>query len=131
MVRLMRQREIPVVMEIEKQEEFPINPVELLKLLGKENAFPMVEERDGKIIGAMIYILNPQNFDLVYMTGAAKVDLHDRLKSKLSRHKRRTILYNVAETDLQPSLLLADPLAVQLNAAIRTSFPRNLLGAMR
>jgi len=111
-IRWMIRRDMPEVLAIETANfEFPWSEEDFLQCLRRRNCIGMVAERDGRIVGFMIYELQKSRIHLLNLSVAAEHQRHgigrqmlNKLISKLSAQRRNRIVLAVRETNLAAQL---------------------------
>lgn len=113
-IRWMIRRDMPEVLEIENHSfEMPWNEEDFLKYLRQRSCIGMVIEVENKIIGYMIYELHKTKLHILnfavhnrWRERGIGTQLINKLKSKLSAHRRTTIDFHIRETNLDMQLFL-------------------------
>lgn len=122
-VRWMVRRDLPAVMQIEQDSfENGWDEEDFLKCLRERNCIAMVAEVKESILGYMVYELHKDHIALLNMAvgplwrkqgvGAAMVD---KLVSKLSSHRRRRIVFDLRETNLNAQLFFSKQGFIAIN----------------
>jgi ribosomal-protein-alanine N-acetyltransferase len=113
-IRWMIRRDMREVLAIESgSQERPWCEEEFLARLRQRNCIGMVAEHNEKVIGFMVYELHKGRLELINMAvdpGQFRrwvgTQMINRLKEKLSSHRRREIVAAVRETNLDMQLFL-------------------------
>lgn len=111
-VRWLIRRDMHDVLMIERASfPDPWTEADFLSALRQRNCIGMVAERDGVIVGHMIYTLHDSRMDLLNLAvlpdcrrlgvGRAMID---RLIDKLSQYRRKRITLKIIESNLQGQL---------------------------
>lgn len=111
-IRWLIRRDMPEVLGIEQASfEYAWTEEDFLCCLRQRNCIGMVAERDGRIVGFMIYELHKQRLRLLNFAVAADArrtrvgrQMVRRLIDKLSQQRRREIMLEVRETNLAAQL---------------------------
>lgn len=106
-VRWMIRRDMEEVLEMERRcFEFPWTEEEFIKCLRERNVIGMIAEHDERVIGQMIYELHKDRLHLLnfavhpeYQRQGVGKRMVEKIKSKLSEHRRRVASANVRETN--------------------------------
>jgi ribosomal-protein-alanine N-acetyltransferase len=116
-VRWSIRRDLPKILDIEnKSFKNPLDKDAFCYYLGQNNIVSMVIEKDlNEILGFMVYKLDKQGLGLVDFAvhpdfrrqGVGRCMMH-KLKSKLSGGRRRKIISDVRESNLEGQLFLKD-----------------------
>ena len=115
-IRWMIRRDMPEVLEIEKQSfEFPWSEEDFIRCLRQRNCIGMVAEYDERVVGSMIYELHKTRLHILNFSvhddhrrrGVGKA-MVDKLISKLSFQRRNRILLEIRETNLAAQLFFRD-----------------------
>jgi ribosomal-protein-alanine N-acetyltransferase len=115
-IRWMIRRDMPAVIDIEQKSfEFPWSEDEFIRCLRQRNCIGMVAERDGEVVGFMIYELHKNRLHLMNFAvnpahrrhgiGSAMIG---KLSSKLSHERRNRILLEVRETNLDAQIFFRE-----------------------
>jgi len=115
-IRWLIRRDMPEVLAIEQASfEYAWTEEDFLCCLRQRNCIGMVAERDGRIVGFMIYELHKQRLRLLNFAVAADArrirvgtQMVRRLIDKLSQQRRREIMLEVRETNLAAQLFFKD-----------------------
>jgi len=111
-IRWMIRRDMPEVLEIEKQAfEFPWSEDDFIRCLRQRNCIGMVAEFEERVVGFMIYELHKTRLHVLNFAvhrdmrrrGIGASMIH-KLVSKLSHQRRNRILLEVRETNLVAQL---------------------------
>lgn len=115
-IRWMIRRDMSEVMEIEDESfEFPWSEEDFIRCLRQRNCIGMVAEHEERVVGFMIYELHQARLHVLNF--AVRADFRRqgvgsamirKLVSKLSPQRRRRILLEVRETNLQAQLFFRD-----------------------
>ena len=108
-IRWMIRRDMPEILEIEKQSfEFPWCEEDFIRCLRQRNCIGMVAERDERIVGFMIYELHKTRLHILnfavnpeFRRRGIGAQMVDKLVGKLSHQRRTRILLEVRETNLE------------------------------
>ena len=111
-IRWMIRRDMPTVLDIEKQSfEFPWSEEEFIRCLRQRNCIGMVAERDTSVVGFMIYELHKNRLHLLNFAVASGLRrtgvgsaMIEKLASKLSVERRNRIMLEVRETNLDAQI---------------------------
>lgn len=111
-IRWLIRRDMPDVLAIERASfEFAWSEEDFLCSLRQRNCIGMVAEREGRIVGFMIYELHKSCLRLLNFAVAADTrrqgigsQMMLRLADKLSQQRRREIVLEVRETNLEAQL---------------------------
>jgi ribosomal-protein-alanine N-acetyltransferase len=111
-IRWMIRRDMPEVLEIEKQAfEFPWSEDDFLRCLRQRNCIGMVAEFEERVVGFMIYELHKSRLHVLNFAVHHDVrhrgigsSMIQKLVSKLSQQRRNRILLEVRETNLPAQL---------------------------
>lgn len=111
-IRWLIRRDMPEVLAIEQAGfEYAWTEEDFLCCLRQRNCIGMVAERDGRIVGFMIYELHKLRLRLLNFAIAADArregigaQMMLRLADKLSQQRRREIVLEVRETNLEAQL---------------------------
>jgi len=111
-IRWMIRRDMSEVLEIENRSfEFPWSEDDFVRCLRQRNCIGMVAEHDERVVGFMIYELHRTrlhilNFGVAPGFRRRKVgqQMVEKLVAKLSSQRRRRILLEVRETNLDAQL---------------------------
>jgi ribosomal-protein-alanine N-acetyltransferase len=111
-IRWLIRRDMPEVLSIEQASfEYAWTEEDFLCCLRQRNCIGMVAERDGRIVGFMIYELHKQRLRLLNFAVATDArrsrvgrQMVRRLIDKLSQQRRREIMLEVRETNLAAQL---------------------------
>lgn len=111
-IRWMIKRDFPEVLAIERASfDCPWREEDFLCLLRQRNCIGMVAECDGRVVGFMVYLLEPGCYHLENFAVAPDFrgcgvgrQMVRRLIDKLSRQKRDRILLVVRERNLSAQL---------------------------
>lgn len=111
-IRWMIRRDMPEILEIEKQSfEFPWCEEDFIRCLRQRNCIGMVAERDERIVGFMIYELHKTRLHILnfavnpeFRRRGIGAQMVDKLVGKLSHQRRTRILLEVRETNLEAQL---------------------------
>lgn len=111
-IRWLIRRDMPEVLAIEQASfEYAWTEEDFLCCLRQRNCIGMVAERDGRIVGFMIYELHKQRLRLLNFAVADSArrshvgtQMVRRLIDKLSQQRRREIMLEVRETNLAAQL---------------------------
>jgi ribosomal-protein-alanine N-acetyltransferase len=111
-IRWLIRRDMPDVLAIERASfEYAWSEEDFLCCLRQRNCIGMVAERDGKIVGFMIYELHKARLRLLNFAVSAEArrqrvggQMVRRLIDKLSQQRRREIMLEVRETNLAAQL---------------------------
>lgn len=108
-IRWMIRRDVSEVLQIELGcSNHPWKEEDLLTLLRQRNCIGMVAEYRDKVVGFMVYELHPHYIDITrmcvsptYMNTYVGSQMIQKLKGKLSSHRRTALHVTVRETDLK------------------------------
>jgi [ribosomal protein S18]-alanine N-acetyltransferase len=111
-IRWLIRRDMPEVLGIERASfEYAWTEEDFLCCLRQRNCIGMVAERDGRIVGFMIYELHKARLRLLNFAvgsgerrGRIGTQMIRRLIDKLSQQRRREIVLEVRETNLAAQL---------------------------
>lgn len=111
-IRWMIRRDLSEVLTIEDSNtDFPWNESLFLRCLRQRNCIGMVAEKDGCILGFMIYELHKYKLQILnlavhpdFQRQAIASQMICKLKSKLSEKKRTCIVVELRETQLSSHL---------------------------
>ena len=111
-IRWLIRRDMPDVLAIEQASfEYAWSEEDFLACLRQRNCIGMVAERDGKIVGFMIYELHKARLRLLNFAVAPEARRQNvggqmvrRLIDKLSQQRRKEIVLEVRETNLAAQL---------------------------
>lgn len=111
-IRWLIRRDMPEVLAIEQASfEYAWTEEDFLSCLRQRNCIGMVAEREGRIVGFMIYELHKQRLRLLNFAvavdarrGRVGTQMVRRLIDKLSQQRRREIMLEVRETNLAAQL---------------------------
>jgi ribosomal-protein-alanine N-acetyltransferase len=111
-IRWLIRRDMPDVLAIEQTSfEYAWTEEDFLCCLRQRNCIGMVAERDGKIVGFMVYELHKARLRLLNFAVAPEArrqhvgqQMVRRLIDKLSQQRRREIMLEVRETNLAAQL---------------------------
>lgn len=111
-IRWLIRRDMPEVLSIEQSSfEYAWTEEDFLCCLRQRNCIGMVAERDGHIVGFMIYELHKARLRLLNFAVAPEArrqrvggQMVRRLIDKLSQQRRREIMLEVRETNLAAQL---------------------------
>jgi [ribosomal protein S18]-alanine N-acetyltransferase len=111
-IRWLIRRDMPEVLGIERESfEFAWTEEDFLCCLRQRNCIGMVAERDGEIVGFMIYELHKAKLRILNFAVAAHArregvgtKMIRRLVDKLSQQRRKEIVLEVRETNLDAQL---------------------------
>ncbi|MEZ6130018.1 MAG: ribosomal protein S18-alanine N-acetyltransferase [Planctomycetaceae bacterium] len=114
-IRWLIRRDMDEVMNIEKASfEFPWSEEEFLCCLRQRNCIGTVAELDHQIVGFMIYELHQSMLRILNFAVAPEIrrqgvgqQMVQRLIDKLSQQRRREIVLEVRETNLDAQLFFA------------------------
>jgi ribosomal-protein-alanine N-acetyltransferase len=107
-IRWMIRRDMPEVLAIERASfACPWEAEDFIERLRQRDCIGMVSERDGRIVGYMIYSLRPkhlhiQNFavDPTYRRQGVGRQMAAKLESKLTHERRTRIILEVGERNV-------------------------------
>jgi ribosomal-protein-alanine N-acetyltransferase len=107
-IRWMIRRDMPEVIQIEQGSfESPWSEEDFLKCLRQRNCIGMVAESQERVLGFMIYELHKERLEVLnmavhpgYRNRWIGVQMVNKLKSKLSNHRRTEISLCLRETNL-------------------------------
>lgn len=113
-LRWMIRRDLPQVLAIEAQSfEFPWCENEFINVLQQRNCIGMVAERQGRVLGFMVYELHSQMILLLNLAVAPAerragvgTALVDRLATKLSEQRRVRMAAEVRDSNLSTHCFL-------------------------
>lgn len=113
-IRWMIRRDMTEIVDIEKMSfDQPWEEEDFLRQLRQRNCIGMVAEENDKIVGFMIYELHKARLHILNFAVATGARLRkvgeqmiDKLKSKLSAHRRSHITLEVRESNLAAHLFL-------------------------
>jgi [ribosomal protein S18]-alanine N-acetyltransferase len=111
-IRWMIRRDMPEVMAIEVAGfEFPWTEDEFLRHLRQRNCIGMVAEHGDRVVGFMVYTLHTGRIELPRLAVHPEVRrrrvgtaMAEKLRSKLSSHRRTRLTLNVRESSLDAQL---------------------------
>ncbi len=111
-IRWLIRRDMPAVLEIEQASfQHPWSNDDFIRCLRLRNCIGMVAERDGQIIGYMIYELHKSRLHVMHfaVAPAARTQgvgsrMIERLVDKLSQQRRKEIVIELRESNLQGQL---------------------------
>src|SRR5262245_13504685 len=111
-IRWMIRRDMPEVLEIEKQAfEFPWSEEDFIRCLRQRNCIGMVAELEERVVGFMIYELHKTRLHVLNFAVSREMrrrcignSMIQKLVSKLSHQRRNRILLEVRETNLPAQL---------------------------
>ena len=114
-IRWLIRRDMDDVLAIERASfEFPWVEEEFLCCLRQRDCIGVVAKLDHKIVGFMLYELHPSMLRIVNFAVAPDMRrqgigtaMVDRLKEKLSQQRRREIILEVRETNLEAQLFFS------------------------
>jgi ribosomal-protein-alanine N-acetyltransferase len=111
-VRWMIRIDMPEVMAIDAAASpAPWSEEDFLAALRQRNCIGMVAEQGDKVVGFMVYELHNRKLELLRLAVAqgsnAGLALVEKLRSKLSAHRRQWVGANVRESDVHLQLLLS------------------------
>ena len=115
-IRWMIRADLPSVLAIEQDTfDFPWSSSEFKIALSQPNTVGMVVERDGQILGYMIYELHKTKIVLLNFAIRSRsrrlgvgASMIERLKTKLGWSGRKRIVLEIAETNLDGQLFLRE-----------------------
>lgn len=108
----MIRRDMPEVLRIEAESfELPWTHADFVRCLLRNNRIGLVAEHDGRVVGFLLYEIQPTHFELVRMAVAPSHRrrlvgscLVGRLKGRLQATRRDRIVVVVRETNLAAQL---------------------------
>ena len=111
-IRWLIRRDMQEVMDIERScFEFPWTEEDFLSCLRQRNCIGMVAEHGDEIVGFMVYELQKSRLRIMNFAVSAKtrrqgvgVQMMQRLVDKLSQQRRKEIILEVRETNLEAQL---------------------------
>ena len=111
-VRWMVRRDVPDVLEAEKLSfDCPWTEEDVLRCLRQHDVFGMVAERDNRVVGFMIYVLEKKHLEVLnfcvhpeYRRSGVGRAMVDKLASKLDVRRRKEITLHVRESNLGAQL---------------------------
>lgn len=113
-MRWMIRRDMPEVLQIEKSSsETMWKEEDFLRVLRQRNCIGMVAEDGGRIVGFVIYELHKKHVTIINMVvlptdrrrGIGRL-MMNKLKGKLSSHRRTEFRYDIRESNLAGQLFL-------------------------
>jgi ribosomal-protein-alanine N-acetyltransferase len=112
-VRWLVRKDMPAINEINIEAGYQLLDEQIIKMLRQRNVIGMVVERDGVVVGYMIYALESQAIDLYHLVvdpvfqcqGFGRA-LLDALQAKLRSQKRSRIFITVSEYNVQAQVFL-------------------------
>lgn len=115
-IRWMIRRDLPEVLDIEADSfEFPWFEDDFVRCLQQRNCIGMVAERDGRVIGFMIYELHKSRLHILNFSVApghrrqgVGQQMIDKLVGKLSHRRRTRITLEIRETNLGAQLFFRE-----------------------
>lgn len=115
-IRWMIRRDMGEVLNIENQSfEFPWSEDDFIRCLRQRNCIGMVAEHDECVVGFMIYELHRSRLHILnfgvaseYRRRGVGQQMVEKLIGKLSNQRRRRILLEVRETNLDAQLFFRD-----------------------
>jgi [ribosomal protein S18]-alanine N-acetyltransferase len=113
-IRWMIRRDFPDIQDIYQSNSIPWNEEDLLVPLRQLNTIgTVIENSNEKVIGFMVYQLHKTYIEIIklgihsfFQRERIGTTLIDKLKSKLTDHRRSQIRIEVRETDLPIQLFL-------------------------
>lgn len=107
-IRWMIRRDMPEVLRIEQtSHDYPWCEEDFLRCLRQRNCIGMVAEQGDKVVGFMIYELYKTKLHILNFAVCPNIrrngigrKMAERLKDKLSAHRRTRITIRLRETDL-------------------------------
>ena len=115
-IRWMIRRDMSEVLDIESSSfEFPWTEDDFVNCLRQRNCIGMVAEHDERVVGFMIYELHKSRLHIInfavhadYRRRGVGSQMLQKLIGKLSHQRRRKILLEVRETNLEAQLFFKD-----------------------
>jgi len=115
-VRWMIRRDLPSVMSIEYGSfDDPWTQEEMIEAITAHRQVGMVAERDGQVVGHMVYRLSKTSIEILTMAvhpdhrrQSVGFAMFQKLLGKLSRDKRYLLFTDVVETNLPAQLFCKD-----------------------
>ena len=113
-IRWLIRRDMPEILAIENQSfDDPWTEDQWLACIRERNHIGMVAERNGVIVGYMAYALESRKLVLLnlavrteFRRSGVGMSMIQKLRSKLHPQRRRMLVANVAETNLQAQLFM-------------------------
>ena len=115
-VRWMIRRDMPEVLHVEQQSfEYAWTEEDFLRCLRQRNCIGMVAEYGEKVVGFMVYELKTKALEFLnfavhprYRREGVGTTMVDKLKSKLSDHRRTKIRVTVRDSNLNAHLFFRE-----------------------